>query len=85
MTQLLLEHTPIGQVYTACDLGEDLESFTTKHVSDTIYYERRHGWTNGEESNGFAQCKAMVLEYGGNHWEDVNSSTKEVDARGRTI
>ena len=38
-----------------------------KHVSDTIYYERRRGWTNGEEGNGFALWTAMYLQYEGDH------------------
>ena len=67
MTQSLLETTPIGQGYTAWDLAEDLEAFIIKHVSDTIYYERRHGWTNGKEGNGFALWKSRFLEYEGNH------------------
>ena len=66
-TQALLEQTPIGQEYTACDLAENLESFIMKHVSNTIYYERRHGWTNGEEGNGFAPWMVMFLEYEGDH------------------
>ena len=67
MTQSLLETTPIGQGYTAWDLAEDRVAFIIKHVSGTIYYERRHGWTNGEEGHGFALWKSMFLEYEGNH------------------
>ena len=67
MSQALLEQTRIGQGYSAWDLAEDLESCIIKHVAHTIYYERRHGWTNGEEGNGFALWKAMLLEYEGNH------------------
>ena len=80
MTQSLLETTPIGQGYTAWDVAEDLEAFIIKHVSDTIYYERRHGWMNGEEGNGLALWKSMSLEHEGNHvlvnkWVVVDSST----------
>ena len=60
MTQSLLETTPIGQGYTAWGLAEDLEAFIMKHVSDTIYFERRHGWTNGEEGNGFCSTEVNV-------------------------
>ena len=67
MTQFVFETTPIGQGYSAWDLAEDLEAFILKHVSDTIYHERRHGRTNGKEGNGFALWKAMFLEYEGNH------------------
>ena len=67
MTKLLLESAPIGQGYTAWDLAEDLESCIINHVSDTIYYERRHRWTTGEEGNGFALRKAMLLEHEGDH------------------
>ena len=67
MTQALLEQTQIGQGYTAWDVAEDLDSFVSKHVFETIYYDRQHGWTSGEEGNGFALWKAMCLEHEGNH------------------
>ena len=60
-------------------MTEDLEAFIIKRVSETIYYERRHGWTNGEEGNGLALWKAMCLEHEGNHVL-VNSSTTGADA-----
>ena len=84
MTQSLLETATIGQGYTAWDLAEDQEACIIKHVSDTIYYERRHGWTNGAEGNGFALWKAMFLEHEGNlcslRWVVVNSSSNGADA-----